>query len=77
MVTGGGCERAQLKGLRMNENLPAFFHVFLLLFFSGSRQRRTKVFPAIVNVAFISGLHNIHVYTENHKFQRKKRNVSG
>jgi hypothetical protein len=62
----------QWKGKRqgLNGNFPAFFHVFLLLFLSGSHKN-----SAIVGVAFVLGLHNIHVYTESRKFARKKRNA--
>lgn len=37
----------------LNGNLPAFFHVFLLLFLSGSRKKTFSL--TIVRVAFVSG----------------------
>lgn len=54
----------------VNERELAFFYYFSQV---AANEACNFFLPAIVNVAFIPGLHNIHVYIENHKFQQKKR----
>lgn len=62
MVTGGGWEQTAKGWMR-------FLPRVSLLFLSGSR----TTFPSAT--ALVSGLHNIHVYSESRKFPRKKRIV--
>lgn len=77
MVTGGGCEPNKRVG---NEwEFTTVLHVFLSLFFSGSpRWRWTNEHQQFLQKLLMfhehsgSGLHHIHVYTENHKLHKRK-----